>query len=182
MKTKIQLLCSLLLITGLMWSQAVQTENWANGKPKSAGAYKSAVAIPSNASKEDLQKVFAQLIKVGKWEYWYENGQLRAEEHYTDGVKTGIQKSWYDTGKPEYVIDLLAQKATYWYANGQKQSEGAVTGSGAATGNWISWHDNGIKNAEGSYNLQGQKEGVWKFWDEKGQLSGQQNYANGILH
>jgi antitoxin component YwqK of YwqJK toxin-antitoxin module len=168
----------LFLAAGL-FSQTAKTEKWKNGRDKCTGAYKYDVPVSANASKEDLMKVSSQLVKVGKWQYWYESGQLQAEENYTDGLRTGTQKSWYANGKPESAIDLNAKTATYWYDNGQKQSEGPVLANSSPTGFWTAWHSNGKKNSEGSYNAAGNKEGTWRFWDSDGQLIGQQTYKNG---
>jgi antitoxin component YwqK of YwqJK toxin-antitoxin module len=169
-----------LLLAGALFSQTTKTEKWKNGKDKSSGAYKYDVPVSANASKEDLSKISSQLVKVGKWQYWFETGQLQAEENYTDGQRSGIQKTWHPNGKPESVVDLNTKKATYWFDNGQKQSEGAVLSNMAPTGRWTMWHSNGQKNAEGAYNAAGNKDGVWQFWDSNGQLTGQQTYKNGI--
>ncbi|MFI5148504.1 MAG: toxin-antitoxin system YwqK family antitoxin [Bacteroidia bacterium] len=174
------ILCLSLFIAGSVSSQTVKTEKWKNGKDKSTGAYKMDIPVSANASKEDLAKISAQLVKVGTWKYWFESGQLQAEENYTDGLRSGIQKSWYTNGKPESVVDLNAKTAIYWYDNGQKQSSGQVLSNAAPTGHWTSWHSNGAKNSEGVYNAAGNKEGSWQFWDSNGQLIGQQTYKNGI--
>jgi antitoxin component YwqK of YwqJK toxin-antitoxin module len=173
---------ALLLFAGFLVAQTPKIEKWANGQLKSSGNLKFDVPVSANASKADLQKAYSQMVKVGKWQYWFENGQLRAEENYTEGSRTGIQKSWYASGKAESLVDLQAKTATYWFENGQKQSSGVVTGDGLPTGTWIAWHANGLKNTEGAYDQSGKKTGTWKFWDDKGQLIGQQNYVNGVVH
>jgi antitoxin component YwqK of YwqJK toxin-antitoxin module len=169
-----------LLLSGSFSAQTVKTEKWKNGKDKSSGAYKYDVPVSANASKSDLAKISSQLVKVGAWKYWFESGQLQAEENYTDGLRTGMQKSWYANGKPESVVDLNAKTAVYWYDNGQKQSEGPVLNTGAPTGRWTAWHSNGQKNSEGLYNAAGNKEGNWQFWDANGQLIANQTYKNGV--
>jgi antitoxin component YwqK of YwqJK toxin-antitoxin module len=172
----------LILLTLVGYGQTQKIENWPNGQKKVSGSYKYAVPVSASASKEDLLKSSSQIIKVGKWQYWFENGQLQAEENYTDGTRTGVQKSWYSDGKHESEIDLNGLKAFYWFANGQKQSEGSILNNGTPVGLWVAWHENGVKNSEGAYDPAGKKQGTWKFWDDKGQLIGQQNYVNGVLH
>jgi antitoxin component YwqK of YwqJK toxin-antitoxin module len=182
MKKSLLILFALCVLTGLSFAQTLKTENWPNGQLKSSGAYKYDVPISANASKQDIQRVSSQLIKVGRWQHWYQNGQMQSDENFTEGQRTGVQKSWYSNGTPESVVDMNAKTATYWFNNGQKQSSGAILVDGTPTGLWTAWHENGVKNSEGTYDQVGNKQGIWKFWDDKGQLIGQQNYVNGVVH
>ena len=180
MKSLVLFISSAFFLSALS-AQTVKTEKWSSGQTKSTGAYKYDVpAASANATKQEILRISSQLVKVGKWQYWFENGQMQAEESYTDGLRTGSQKSWYSNGTHESVVDLDAKTATYWFDNGQKQSEGAVLSNAAPTGRWISWHSNGVKNSEGAYDLAGLKQGTWQFWNAQGQLIGQQTYRNGI--
>jgi antitoxin component YwqK of YwqJK toxin-antitoxin module len=165
----------------LATAQTMQTEFWPSGHPKSAGAYQNDVLPVPNPSKSDAQKG-VQAVSIGKWQHWYENGQLQSEQSFSaTGQKIGIHKTWYANGKAESQLDLNAKTSCFWYDNGQKQSEGPVTGDGTQTGTWTGWHSNGRLNFEGQYDASGHKTGTWKFWDDKGQLSGQQNYKDGKL-
>ena len=176
---KTLLTLTLALSSILVFGQYTYTENWPNGKKKIEGNYNSAVEIGQNESKEEQAKKMAQAIRVGKWQHWFENGQLASLEYYTDGVMTGQWKSWYADGSVQYDIDFATGKAVIYHANGKKASEGKMLTGMIHDGNWISYYETGIKNVEGAYN-NGQKNGDWKFYDEKGNHYFTEKWNNGV--
>jgi antitoxin component YwqK of YwqJK toxin-antitoxin module len=182
MKKIITSLSLVLFIAAVSVAQVAKSEMWPNGNKKSEGFYKNVLPLSASASKADQQRIADQVVKVGKWQYWFENGQMQAEETYTmDGAITGTTKSWYANGTAQSVINTAAKTATYWFENGQKQSEGPILANTTPTGKWTGWYDNGVKNFEGSYDASGQKDGIWKFWDINGQPNGQQTFRHGNL-
>ncbi len=157
-----------IVLSGLFLSaQTMYTESWPNGTQKIKGNYLSAVEIYSTDSKDVKAQKMASAIKVGKWEQWYENGQLASVENYTNNVMTGQWKSWYQDGKVQYEIDFTSGVAVIYHQNGNKQSEGKMLPGMLNDGKWTGYHANGNKNFEGSYKS-GVKDGQWKFYDEKG--------------
>lgn len=163
----------------LAFGQYTYTENWPNGKKKMQGSYNSAVEIYSTDSKEVQSQKMANAIRIGKWEHFFEDGKLAAEEFYTNGVMTGTWKSWYSDGSVQYVIDFSTGKAIIYHQNGKVASEGKMLPGMIQDGYWITNHSNGNRNVEGSY-VNGQKNGDWKFYDEKGNHYFTEKWNNGV--
>ncbi len=44
------------------------------------------------------QRTWTDGVKVGTWKEWYENGQQKSESHYTDGRQTGTWTTWNEEG------------------------------------------------------------------------------------
>lgn len=75
----------------------------------------------------------------GRYNSWYENGQMKEQGHYDWNVKMGIWITWYEDGSPK-------EEATF--INGDEH------------GQYIEWHpDNTIKTI-GHYK-NGQRHGLW---------------------
>ncbi len=174
----------LLLISGFSFAQQVKTEFYENGTKKSEGVLLGA----DNDSPQDIEKQSKDVryqksinaFKDGKWTYWFENGQLSAEQYYNKGEMTGVWKSWYKDGKLGSEVNLTKGTAMYWYANGNKSSEGKMSTGMHHEGNWTGWYENGNKNYEGAY-INGQKEGTWKWYNEKGEKLQEEVYKAGAL-
>ena len=182
MKKVVLTISSLLLLAGLSFAQIQKTTYWPKGQKMSEGFYNHESTLAANASKEERKNEVNKPLKVGKWQNWYENGQLQSEQTFTnEGRPTGVLKTWYPSGKTESVVDYSGQKSEYWFENGTKQSEGPILTDGTPVGNWTGWHSNGVKNYEGLYDQGGNKVGVWKFWDEKSRSIAQQTYKNGTV-
>ena len=84
----------------------------------------------------------------------YENGQVRSEQIYANGVITK-ETSWYESGKikAEGSAKKYGEpdgKWTRWYENGNKSSEGSIK-DGKRDGMWTEWHENGQKLLEGTF-------------------------------
>ncbi|MEW6469446.1 MAG: toxin-antitoxin system YwqK family antitoxin [Bacteroidota bacterium] len=155
-------------------------EYWPDGKKKVEGSYNAPVQINDNDSKEVKAGKLANAVKVGKWTYWHQNGQLAAEQYYTNGAMTGTWKQWYQNGALELEINFTTGDAKIYYQNGQVESTGKMLDGMLKDGAWVSYHDNGTKNTEGVYK-KNQKDGVWKYWDRDGKLIGTENWKNGQL-
>ena len=73
---------------------------------------------------------------VGKFTWWYANGQKQLEGEYTEGKQEG--------------------KFTWWHENGQKQMEG-IYETGSQVGKWVRWNTDGKKIEEGDFGEDGKK-------------------------
>jgi antitoxin component YwqK of YwqJK toxin-antitoxin module len=168
-----------LVSSAIVFGQQAYTENWPNGQKQCEGFYNTAVNISENDSKEVRAQKLASAIRVGKWTYWHDNGQLLAEQFYNNGVMTGTWKSWYKNGKPEFVIDFATGNATFWFQNGNKFEEGKMLPGMMKDGMWISYYESGQKNVEGAYK-NGVKDGLWNFYDQSGKVYFIEKWNNGV--
>jgi antitoxin component YwqK of YwqJK toxin-antitoxin module len=87
-------------------------------------------------------------LKVGACEYWYRNGQKKAEGTFAAGVFSGEWIWWRDNGE-------LLQKGSF--------------SSGEQHGFWQRWHDTGALMDEGDW-VHGKRSGTWKHYDKQGVL------------
>ncbi len=112
--------------------------------------------------------------KFGHWQYWYQNGQLKASRYFDrNGARTGIWEEYHDNGK------LAARGA---FSNDQEQGEwkrwsedGTLVErteyvDAMLAGLVLGWHPDGSKKCEGMC-AQGQSIGRWRFWKTTGEAS-----------
>jgi antitoxin component YwqK of YwqJK toxin-antitoxin module len=176
---KLILSASLLAAFAVTNAQQTYTANYPNGTKQVEGQYNSAVTISNDDSKEVQAQKMANAIQIGKWTYWHENGQVAAENHYSNtGVMIGNWKGFYKDGKKELDINFTTGAAQYWYNNGQLFEEGKMLPGMIKEGNWKTYYDNGKINVEGAY-VNGQKNGQWKFYDQQGKLYFVEVWNNG---
>lgn len=161
-----------------VFAQQSTIEYWPNGNKKSEGVLQNAQPVSANDSKAVKAQKLANAAKDGKWSYWYENGQLSAEETYSNGTPMGIWKTYYTSGKPSSEINFTTGTAHYWFENGQEQSNGIIGPDMQPDGKWTGWYDNGKVNFEGEYD-HGKKTGTWVFYDNKGVKTTEQKFENG---
>ncbi|MBI3509604.1 MAG: hypothetical protein HY064_03000 [Bacteroidetes bacterium] len=151
-----------------------------NGNKIEEGQYNADPGILPNDSKEVVANKMASVYKIGVWKYWFDNGQLSAEEHYdNNGTAIGDWKTWHPSGQLASEVDKASGAAVYYHPNGQKAEEGMINASQVRTGAWKGWHDNGQLNYTGSYNANGEKNGTWTFYDSAGNVFATENYSNG---
>ena len=82
----------------------------------------------------------------GKWEQWYENGQVKGYESYQDGMLNGEWKSWYENGHPQtrefYRNNECEGEHKKWYENGRLQMQEFYR-NGKLEGERKLWHPDG---------------------------------------
>lgn len=168
-----------LIAVNILSAQSAYTEKYPNGTKQCEGTYSSAITINDNDTKEVRAQKLANAIKMGKWQYWAENGQLIAEQYYTNGVMSGTWNSWYRSGKQESVINFTTGVTTTWYENGNVFESGKTLPGMIKEGVWVGNYESGKKNYEGSYK-NGQKDGVWNWYNEQtGQVYFTEKWNNG---
>src|SRR3990167_7677894 len=76
-----------------------------------------------NGQINERKTIFRGNTEQGKYEQWYENGQLNSENNYKDGEKEGIQRTWYENGQLNSENNYKNSKKEgiqkYWNENGQ---------------------------------------------------------------
>jgi antitoxin component YwqK of YwqJK toxin-antitoxin module len=150
----------------------MQTEYYKNGSKKSEGVtimLNKAKAVSKTDSKQVQREKEKNMIRDGKWTFWFENGAISAEEYYEKGTPTGTWLSFYVNGQQSSSIDFTTGKATYYHDNGQKFEEGTITNTMQREGRWTGWYQNGKLNYEGDY-TNGAKTGSWKYYEKNGKL------------
>ena len=104
-------------------------------------------------------------IPVGKWTYWYEDGQKK---------RTGKYKGLDENGR--YMHD---GKWIDWHENGQKWSESNYK-DGKLDGLYTSWHENGHKRQEVIFK-DGKRNGLATKWYDNGKKMAEGTFKDGEL-
>ena len=86
--------------------------------------------------------------RVGKWVFYFDNGQLMMKGEYKDGKRVGKWINYFDNGQ-------LRQKSEYK--------------DGKAVGEWIHYWDNGQLWYKGVYK-DGKKVGKWVYYKYHGTI------------
>jgi len=96
--------------------------------------------------------------KTGNYKTYYQNGQVKSDENYKNGIKVGICK--------------------YYYENGKLQFEEKFNDSGEPDGMFNSYLNNG--QLESSYTYRnGERHGLFKEYNENGSLREEGKYEYG---
>ncbi len=149
-------------------------------------------------------------LKTGRWQYWYDNGQLMADQYYLLGWRYDIWTEWHSNGRKacegKYVMGgrdgewnwwwpngQLMRRHTYakdrriglgeeWYENGQQWRRATLNENWLARGSYTFWHENGIVGLVGEYEPPGKKHGVWNSRHENGEKKRLETYLHGKLN
>lgn len=172
---------ALLGISFIGVAQSLTVEYYPSGKKRGEGVASAATQSKTSEIKKERARRTSNVVKDGKWTYWFEDGTVNSEEFYNQGVRTGIWKIWYSTGKLQQEINFSNGKTKNYYENGQLLNEGKMTIEMVTVGKWTGYYPNGNKNYEGSYDDKGMKTGTWKWYKETGEALGVQEYESGKL-
>jgi antitoxin component YwqK of YwqJK toxin-antitoxin module len=129
--------------------------------------------------KMEQARYIATAKRDGKWQQWYENGNISSIEFYNAGIMVGNWKQYLMDGTLTADIHF-GSKTTFYHNNGQKESEGILLTNYVYEGAWRGWFANGNLNFEGSYQG-GMKEGNWIWYREDGTKDMVQVYRQGEL-
>jgi antitoxin component YwqK of YwqJK toxin-antitoxin module/ribosomal protein L32 len=150
------------------------------------GALKARGHVIQDADKND--------VLVGRWTYWFPNGQKQAEGEYRNGREggkrgeTGILVDgrngpwtiWHSNGQimqaSEYEDGKLVGAFRSWYDNGQKEKERTYKDD-KMEGTSTTWYENGQKKMEVTFK-DGKKEGPSTVWYENGQKTAEATFKN----
>ncbi len=102
-------------------------------------------------------------VEHGESLIWYDDGQVKMQGEYFDGVRTGLWRSWYSDGimrgEGRLHLDKRFGTWTMWHENGQKRIETPYD-KGLSHGRSTSWDADGNVLKTGEY-VRGKKHGVW---------------------
>ena len=151
----------LLVVSGVIGSlvgsrEKLRDERYPNGALRARGRVR-----------QDPQK---DLVLVGRWTYWYPNGQKEAEGDYREARDSGKR------GATGLLMDGREGPWILWHPNGQKKQEG-IYNSGKLEGTLTIWHENGKKKSETPFK-DGKREGTFTSWYENGQKESEANFKD----
>ncbi len=121
-------------------------------------------------------------VLSGQWKFWDENGRLKEERNYEKGRRNGICKIFKDTAlvlKGAYNNGLKTGMWFSWGEQGKLKRETEYF-SGKKNGIWKKYKKGYLKT-EGTY-VHDVKTGIWKDYYTNGQLQWEKNYVDGLLH
>jgi hypothetical protein len=102
----------------------------------------------------------------------FSDGSLSGIEHYSGGVKDGTCEYWYRNGQKKaegrFTDGELAGHWIWWRENGERLQEGDFA-DGVQHGFWRRWHDTGALMDEGQW-VAGKRSGEWRYYDKQGGL------------
>lgn len=137
-------------------STRVNETQWPDGKPRS--------------SEEGYDDENGNFVLHGIVKTWYDNGLLKTEIHYRDGIPHGVRKVWHNNGKPwsegEFAYGKSHGVWSVWFPSGIKGQE-IHFDHGTWNGTYSEWHENGKKKLERNY-VNGKIQGAERIWDENG--------------
>jgi antitoxin component YwqK of YwqJK toxin-antitoxin module len=178
---KLLTLIIMLCVSAMAYAQYSHVVVGPNGNKTEEGLYNADPGILPSDSKDIIANKMAAVHKIGTWKYWFDNGQMSAEEHYDNsGLAIGEWKSWDSNGQLVSDWNRTSGAVTFYHPNGKKAEEGTIDINSNRTGNWTGWYDSGNINYTGSYNAAGQKIGSWKFYDQAGNVYETETYVNGV--
>jgi hypothetical protein len=96
--------------------------------------------------------------KNGLIKEYFEDGSIKEEIEYFNGVKEGKRKVWYRSGQ---LYKSGTMKNDRWH------------------GKYQEWYENGSPKLSGQY-MDGQQHGEWVFFDKEGNNLPNLNFENGI--
>jgi len=102
---------------------------------------------------------------AGKYISFYENGKKSRESNYKNGLLTGQSKSWFTNGRLKSVVGHKTTKI-----DGELRS--------VKDGVEITYGQNGIPTSKGFYK-NGKKNGLWQTWHTNKQLKYEVSYCAG---
>jgi antitoxin component YwqK of YwqJK toxin-antitoxin module len=144
--------------------------------------------VPTTAESQEATADINQLNendqRTGRWELFYETGELKESGTYENGQKTGLWKSFYKNGtlKHEITFDkgMARGPAKFYYRDGQLWEEG-YWDLDHWKGTYILYHANGRKFYEWNYNDAGRRSGEQKYFHTNGEVQYSGHWQNGKI-
>ncbi|UUV17054.1 hypothetical protein NRK67_03880 [Fusobacteria bacterium ZRK30] len=127
-------------------------------------------------------------IKVGLDKTYYENGKLKKDINYGDGLsfeKKVEVTEYYSNGKIKskgimnYYLNINIGKKIEFYEDGKKKAEQNYGDQGYSVGPQKYYYSNGKLKKIENYNERGYRHGTLKIYNEDGKLIEEAEYKNG---
>jgi antitoxin component YwqK of YwqJK toxin-antitoxin module len=112
----------------------------------------------------------------------YENGSLKIECEYENGLKNGTFRTWYENGNKEleadYINDVPNGVFKKWYESGNLEIQ-LYNKNGLPNGSSKAWFENGQLKIE-YYMVDGKPSGIIKVWYESGSRRSEAMVKDGV--
>ena len=126
---------------------------------------------------------FGSSILAQAKKQYYDNGQLKWESNWKDGVVDGVCRGFYENGQQRSEQNFIKGKRNgierKWYKNGQLEYEWNYKADTLWVGTQKWWYDNGQIHIEENYRADGKQDGVKRVWHENGKLKQRMIYEGG---
>jgi antitoxin component YwqK of YwqJK toxin-antitoxin module len=140
------------------------------------------------AQREVIRNASGDFIPHGRATSWHENGQMKWQGSYQNGMQVGTWKQWYESGQQEGEGDCREDGTAFevhWHLNGQKKSEGGGKylkehRRWGKHDKWTTWNEHGQK-AEMHFR-DNELHGKITMWHPNGQKKIDAEYVNGKMH
>jgi len=134
------------------------------------------VVTPLTVGQNDdarLNRVNEDNQRTGKWEIFYDTGELKETGTYVNGQRNGLWKTFYKSGTLKHEITynngIAKGPARFYYRDGSLWEEG-YWNENHWQGEYSLYHANGKKFYEWHYNDSGRREGEQKYYHANGKL------------
>jgi len=121
---------------------------------------------------------------TGEYKSYHDNGELRCQQFYKNGLSSGEYKEYHDNGQLRrqtfYKDGKNDGEFKDYYRNGQLRCQRFYK-NGLSSGEYKSYHDNGELRCQQFYK-NGLSSGEYKDYYRNGQLKCQQFYKDGLPH
>ena len=119
-----------------------------------------------------------EAVKIGKWEYFFENGNPMMVTNHKENDSTEYMMEYYDTSGIATVTGGFGSVINN-YSTGKPKEE-AHYNKGLRDGNFKEWNANGTLKTSGAYK-EGKRSGPWEFrYFVTDQVYQEINYENGL--
>lgn len=160
------------------------TEYYESGTLKSIKYYKNGkiegIAIGFFESQDTAMIiVYRKGVRDGIEKTWYQSGKLMSEYTFKDGNRikgNHFFENGQPTGKLKFENGYVAF-GEYYHPNGKLRSIGALVNK-VKIGEWKYYYDNGKLKESGTYE-HGKETGVWEYYYENGNLKAMGEYSAG---
>jgi antitoxin component YwqK of YwqJK toxin-antitoxin module len=141
-----------------------------------------------------VEKNAQELIKPEIFRSYHDNGYVKYEGTYLNGMPQGTHYHFNKDGFPDSAIiysdgyliekgpvDTGRRKQNAWiefHFDGEAKGKGNYKDD-LKNGIWKYYHTNGKLEQEGKYNKYGRPTGVWKWYYESGNILREENYLDG---
>lgn len=139
--------------------------------------------ISINLIGQENNQTNAKGQKIGKWNGFHENGKLRYEGNFENGLPVDTFYHYFYTGNLQSKLFHKSKTtvyATIFYDTGEIMAIGKYTNR-EKDSIWTSYGAKNIMVEKGNY-IQGKKDGIWETYYASGAVSGNITYVNDVKH
>jgi antitoxin component YwqK of YwqJK toxin-antitoxin module len=148
-----------------------------NGQLKAKGIFVDMIDIDNeNFSSETLfdDSYLENLRKIGIWEYYHENGNLKSNINYDESNFVSFFDDGFLETRGKYKNSKKVDFWEHFHENENLQSKGNYEDD-RAEGYWEHFHENENLQSKGNYQSHMQ-DGYWEYYHENGQLQSKGNF------